>query len=290
MRTKLTLRIDEELIERAKSHARQSGKSVSQLVSDYLQTLPQQERTRPRPLTPILESLRGVLAGSGLDEEDYRRHVEENWSPGFFDQLSAVDPETVAAVDELLAAVRQARKSKLRRRLQLGLALALPLLWTLSLSGCKESPAFVKAGPRFAAVEKAPPGKTLVYFFWPRDEPGPWKRIWIEPCDENGEQIRRGEYTVLAVEPGPSCFKARAQWDLRFVNGFTLQDLGRLELSAEADQLHFVRVEQRPFLLTTRVELRPVQRSEAEFEIRRCRRTVPLSPEEIAREFERQYR
>jgi hypothetical protein len=79
MQTKLTLRIDEELIERAKSHARQSGKSVSQLVSDYLQMLPQPQQTKSRPLTPIVESLRGVLAGSGLDEEDYRRHLEEKY-------------------------------------------------------------------------------------------------------------------------------------------------------------------------------------------------------------------
>jgi Family of unknown function (DUF6364) len=79
MQTKLTLRIDEELIERAKSHARQSGKSVSQLVSDYLQMLPQPRQTRPRPLTPLVGSLRGVLAGSGLDEEDYRRHLEEKY-------------------------------------------------------------------------------------------------------------------------------------------------------------------------------------------------------------------
>ena len=79
MNTKLTLRIDEELIERAKSHARQSGKSVSHLVSDYLELLPAPGETRPRPLTPVVESLRGVLAGSGLDEEDYRRHLEEKY-------------------------------------------------------------------------------------------------------------------------------------------------------------------------------------------------------------------
>lgn len=79
MHTKLTLRIDEELIERAKSHARRSGKSVSQLVSNYLEMLPRPERSRPRTLTPIVESLRGVLAGSGLDEEDYRRHLEEKF-------------------------------------------------------------------------------------------------------------------------------------------------------------------------------------------------------------------
>jgi len=77
MRTKLTLRIDEELIDRAKAHARQAGKSVSQLVSDYLALLPDPGRSKPRPLTPVVESLRGVLAGSDLDEQDYRRHLEE---------------------------------------------------------------------------------------------------------------------------------------------------------------------------------------------------------------------
>ena len=77
MQTKLTLRLDDELIDRAKSYARRSGKSVSQLVADYLEMLPEPGQRRPRPLTPVVESLRGVLAGSGLDEEDYRRHLEE---------------------------------------------------------------------------------------------------------------------------------------------------------------------------------------------------------------------
>ena len=35
-----------------------------------------------------------------------------DWSPGFFEQLDRVDAETATAVDELLASVRQARKSK----------------------------------------------------------------------------------------------------------------------------------------------------------------------------------
>jgi predicted transcriptional regulator len=39
------------------------------------------------------------------------------WSPGFFEQLSNVDSDTVAAVDELLDAVRQARQSKPPRHL-----------------------------------------------------------------------------------------------------------------------------------------------------------------------------
>jgi metal-responsive CopG/Arc/MetJ family transcriptional regulator len=42
---------------------------------------------------------------------------DSDWSPGFFEQLSAIDSDTSAAVDELLTSVRQARKSKPPRRL-----------------------------------------------------------------------------------------------------------------------------------------------------------------------------
>jgi len=35
-----------------------------------------------------------------------------DWSPGFFERLAAPDPDAAAAVDELLAAVHRARRSK----------------------------------------------------------------------------------------------------------------------------------------------------------------------------------
>jgi hypothetical protein len=75
MNTKLTLRLDDELIARAKRHSAKSGKSVSQLVSDYFTLIDSQESDVE--ITPRVRSLRGVLAGSGLDERDYRRHLEE---------------------------------------------------------------------------------------------------------------------------------------------------------------------------------------------------------------------
>jgi hypothetical protein len=40
-----------------------------------------------------------------------------DWSPGFFERLRSVDSETAAAVDELLASVRDARTSKPPKRL-----------------------------------------------------------------------------------------------------------------------------------------------------------------------------
>ena len=77
MNTKLTLRLDDKLIASAKRHSAESGKSVSQLVSDFFALMDAQDADVD--ITPRVRSLRGVLAGSGLDESDYRRHLEEKY-------------------------------------------------------------------------------------------------------------------------------------------------------------------------------------------------------------------
>jgi hypothetical protein len=72
--TKLTLRLDEELIVRAKRHSADTGRSVSQLVADFFSLIAAQDPGVE--VTPRVRALRGVLAGSGLAEDDYRRHLE----------------------------------------------------------------------------------------------------------------------------------------------------------------------------------------------------------------------
>ncbi len=76
MHTKLTLRMDEALIERAKAYSKANGKSVSQLVADYLALLQNEPAGGPR-LSPIVGSLRGLLRGAKVGEQDYRRHLED---------------------------------------------------------------------------------------------------------------------------------------------------------------------------------------------------------------------
>jgi hypothetical protein len=80
MQSKLTLRIEKELIDRAKSYSQRTGKSISQLIADYFKMLPGTEEPKeeraPVP-TPIVQSMRGVLRGSLADEEDYRRYLED---------------------------------------------------------------------------------------------------------------------------------------------------------------------------------------------------------------------
>jgi hypothetical protein len=77
MQTKLTLRLDEKLIKRAKAYAKRSGKSVSQMVADYFAMLGRKMEDQPGKLTPTVKALRGSLRGTDVDIEDHRKHLED---------------------------------------------------------------------------------------------------------------------------------------------------------------------------------------------------------------------
>jgi len=77
MQTKLTLRMDGELIRKAKDYSEKTGKSLSQMVADYFDRLTVEKEERYEPSTPITRSLRGALRGAMVNEDDYRRHLEE---------------------------------------------------------------------------------------------------------------------------------------------------------------------------------------------------------------------
>lgn len=77
MQTKLTLRMEAELIEQAKAYAQQHGKSLSQMVADYFTLF-----TRPAAtskLAPATQSLLGILQHAKADETDYKKHLEEKY-------------------------------------------------------------------------------------------------------------------------------------------------------------------------------------------------------------------
>lgn len=77
MNTKLTLRLDEHLIQRAKQHSRRTGKSVSQLVADYFSLFDAEEETPGAQVGPRVRSLIGGFKGAATSEEDHRRHLEK---------------------------------------------------------------------------------------------------------------------------------------------------------------------------------------------------------------------
>jgi hypothetical protein len=73
---KLTLSVDERVIERAKSYARARGTSVSGLVEQMLD-LAASGSDRPEATPPVLSRLRGSL--KGVDQGDYRRYLERKY-------------------------------------------------------------------------------------------------------------------------------------------------------------------------------------------------------------------
>lgn len=79
MNTKLTLRMDEALIGAAKEEASRRGKSVSQMVGDFFESLKPRPRGQAEALPPITMSLVGVLARRRVSEDDYKRHLKEKY-------------------------------------------------------------------------------------------------------------------------------------------------------------------------------------------------------------------
>jgi len=77
MLTKLTLHIDDQLIEQVKSYAEHTGKSVSQIVGDYFKLLTTAKMKSVSPATPVTQSLRGVLKESKIDKKDYKKYLNE---------------------------------------------------------------------------------------------------------------------------------------------------------------------------------------------------------------------
>ncbi len=79
MNTKLTLRLDDRLIDRAKRYSERSGKSVSQLVADYFALIDADEPVAGAEITPRVRAMIGSLKGATVTEADYRRHLEDKY-------------------------------------------------------------------------------------------------------------------------------------------------------------------------------------------------------------------
>ena len=71
---KLTLSVDDTVVERAKRFAEQRGTSVSALVERFLELLIDPPEVE---LTPTVAQLKGIARGA--DPEDYHRYLEEKY-------------------------------------------------------------------------------------------------------------------------------------------------------------------------------------------------------------------
>jgi len=80
MHTKLTLRVEEALVEKAKAWAKERGISLSQAVAEFFAQLPEKRKKKDlSQLTPWTRRLVGVAASRGAaptDEKVRRDYLE----------------------------------------------------------------------------------------------------------------------------------------------------------------------------------------------------------------------
>lgn len=70
MTTKLTLTVEEEVIKRAKLYAKQTGRSLSELIESYLDTLTDEHSPETLQISPKLQKLAGAIKlPANFDEE-----------------------------------------------------------------------------------------------------------------------------------------------------------------------------------------------------------------------------
>ncbi|MDP3432195.1 MAG: DUF6364 family protein [Bacteroidota bacterium] len=61
MNTKLTLTIEQSIIEKAKKYANVKGRSLSNIVENYLKAIKKEDNIESTDLTPIVKSLKGTF-------------------------------------------------------------------------------------------------------------------------------------------------------------------------------------------------------------------------------------
>ena len=73
---KLTLKLDNHVIEKAKSYARQKNTSLSKLVEAYLEYLTTTGKKESLQVTPLVKSLSGVI--DSTKSQDYKKEYKSH--------------------------------------------------------------------------------------------------------------------------------------------------------------------------------------------------------------------
>ena len=81
MDTKLTLKLDNNVIERAKNYAKKQQTSLSMLIETYLNYLTSSQ-TENEEVTPLVKSLSGVIQlPKNFDyKKDYKKHIANKYA------------------------------------------------------------------------------------------------------------------------------------------------------------------------------------------------------------------
>jgi hypothetical protein len=79
MNTKLTLNLDKTVIDKAKAYAKNHSVSLSKLVENYLHSLTYESK-KNSSVSPLVESLTGIIPRDYNEKEDYRSYIDKKYS------------------------------------------------------------------------------------------------------------------------------------------------------------------------------------------------------------------
>ena len=79
MNTKLTLNLDKDVIDEAKTYAKSHRVSLSKLVENYLNSLTMYSKKKSS-VSPLVESLTGIIPTDYDEKKDYRNYKDKKYS------------------------------------------------------------------------------------------------------------------------------------------------------------------------------------------------------------------
>lgn len=75
MSTKLTLTVEKSVIEKAKIYAKSKGRSLSDIIENYLKTLTSEENIDNSDLSPLVKSMKGAFKMP--EDFDYKKDLTD---------------------------------------------------------------------------------------------------------------------------------------------------------------------------------------------------------------------
>ncbi|MDH6533701.1 hypothetical protein D0T51_01720 [Parabacteroides sp. 52] len=80
MNTKLTLNLNREIIKQAKLYAKDNRTSLSKLIENYLNSLTRNQEISIREISPLVESLTGVIDTGEIERKEYVDYLSEKYA------------------------------------------------------------------------------------------------------------------------------------------------------------------------------------------------------------------
>ncbi len=79
METKLTLKLDQNVIQSVKIYAARNNRSLSKLVEDYFRNLIMESNNNKKNISPLVQELSGIISEKDIEGLNYTDYLESKY-------------------------------------------------------------------------------------------------------------------------------------------------------------------------------------------------------------------